>query len=108
MDLPQNKQVQDAIEEVILVSMSTQVKANVPEEFKSFVEPDELAKTLKSMDEAKSEEEALQKIDEYLAAVPTNLTTSGLLVIFSSFISKSGIKNSVTAAKRCTRNFILF
>lgn len=77
MDLPQNKQVQDAIEEVILVSMSTQVKANVPEEFKSFVEPDELAKTLKSMDEAKSEEEALQKIDEYLAAVEAKNTDGG-------------------------------
>lgn len=77
MDLPQNKQVQDAIEEVILVSMSTQVKANVPEEFKSFVEPDELAKTLKSMDAAKSEEEALQKIDEYLAAVEAKNTDGG-------------------------------
>ncbi len=77
MDLPQNKQVRDAIEEVILVSMSTQVKANVPEEFKSFVEPDELAKTLKSMDEAKSEEEALQKIDEYLAAVEAKNTDGG-------------------------------
>lgn len=77
MDLPQNKQVQGAIEEVILVSMSMQVKANVPEEFKSFVEPDELAKTFKSMDEAKSEEEVLQKIDEYLAAVEAKNTDGG-------------------------------
>lgn len=79
MDLPQNKEVQDAIEEVILVSMSTQVKASVPEEYKDLVEPDALAQTLKSMDDAKSEEEVLVIIDDYLAEVEAKNSDGGVM-----------------------------
>lgn len=79
MDLPQNKEVQDAIEEVILVSMSTQVKASVPEEYKALVEPDALAQTLKSMDDAKSEEEVLVIIDDYLAEVEAKNSDGGVM-----------------------------
>ncbi|MDE6355762.1 MAG: hypothetical protein K2L67_00790 [Clostridia bacterium] len=79
MDLPQNKQVQDAIEEVILVSMSTQVKASVPDEYKSFVEPEALAQTLKSMDGAKNEEEVLDIIDGYLAEVEAKNPEGGVM-----------------------------
>lgn len=69
MDLPQNEQVQGAIEELILISMSTQVKASVPEEFKSLVDPQELAKTLSQMNGAKSEADAVKVIDDYLNKV---------------------------------------
>jgi len=79
MDLPQNKQVTAAIEDVILVSMGTQVKASVPEEFKDFVDPQELADTLKSMNDVKSEEEALQKIDDYLAQVEAKNPDGGVM-----------------------------
>ena len=69
MDLPKNKQVQGAIEEIILVSMSTQVKANVPDQFKNLVDPQELAKTLSQMNGAKTEADAVKVIDEYLDKV---------------------------------------
>ncbi len=79
MDLPKNKQVTDTIEDVILVSMGTQVKTNVPEEFKDFVDPQEFADTIKSMNGVKSEEEALQKIDDYLARVEAKNPDGGVM-----------------------------
>lgn len=98
MDLPQNKQVQGAIEEVILVSMSEQVKASVPDEYKSFVEPEALAQTLKSMDGAKNEEEVLDIIDGYLAEVEAKNPEGGVM----DPVKKQEIKDMMSKVYRDT------
>lgn len=98
MDLPKNKQLTDAIEEVVLTTVSTQVKAGLPEEYKNLVDEKEIVSTFKALNDVKSEEEAIQVIDDYLAKLEENNSALGVM----NESAKEEIKEMVSKAYRET------